>query len=56
MGKDLFRLTCTQKGLKEPYDWDEYAESFFPKAQELARIADEAQSQGENDKASEYFL
>lgn len=54
--KHSIELIVTQKGLKEPYDWDEYAESFFPKAQELARIAADAQTQGENDKASEYFL
>lgn len=45
-----------QKGLKEPYDWDEYAEMFFPKARELARIAEISESQGEKAKASEYFL
>lgn len=49
-------LTFIQRGLKEPYDWEEFAESFFPKARELASIAADAQTQGENDKASEYFL
>lgn len=29
---------------------------FIPKARELARIAADAESQGENEKASEYFL
>lgn len=29
---------------------------FFPKARELARIAGEAEAQGEDEKASEYFL
>lgn len=50
------RLTISQKGLKEPYDWDEYAEMFFPKAQELEKTAAEAESAGEKDKASEYYL
>lgn len=45
-----------QKGLKEPYDWDEYAETFFPKAQELSKMAAEAEKADEKDKASEYYL
>lgn len=45
-----------QKGLKEPYDWDEYADMFFPKAQELAHIAAEAEKAGEKERASEYYL
>lgn len=53
---DSYSNIYLQKGLREPYDWDEYAESFIPKAQELSEIAEEAAGQGENDKASEYFL
>ena len=50
-------LTLTlQKGLKEPYDWDEYASMFFPKAEELSRIAEQAEAAGEKEKASEYYL
>ncbi|CAN8100973.1 unnamed protein product [Discula destructiva] len=45
-----------QKGLREPYDWDEYAEMFFPKAHELERIAAEAETAGNKEKASEYYL
>lgn len=45
-----------QTGLKEPYDWDEYAEMFFPKARELADIATGAEKAGEKEKASEYYL
>ncbi|KAK3985344.1 Alpha/Beta hydrolase protein [Cladorrhinum sp. PSN332] len=45
-----------EKGLKEPYNWDEYAQMFFPKAQELARIAEEAEKSGQKEKASEYYL
>lgn len=44
------------KGLKEPYDWDEYAKMYFPKAEELAKIAEEAEKAGEKEKASEYYL
>lgn len=49
-------LNLEQKGLKEPYDWDEYARMFFPKAEELAKIAVEAEKAGEKEKASEYYL
>lgn len=45
-----------KKGLKEPYDWDEYAEMFFPKAEELANIAANAEAVGKKEKASEYYL
>jgi hypothetical protein len=46
----------SQKGLKEPYDWDEYAQMYFPKAEELLKIAEEAEKAGEKEKASEYYL
>lgn len=42
--------------MKEPYDWDEYAQMYFPKAEELCKIAQEAESAGEIEKASEYYL
>jgi hypothetical protein len=42
--------------MKEPYDWDEYAKMYFPKAEELAKIAEEAEKAGEKEKASEYYL
>ncbi|KAK3314225.1 yellowish-green 1-like protein [Apodospora peruviana] len=45
-----------KRGLKEPYNWDEYAEMFFPTAQELFRIAKDAETAGEKEKASEYYL
>ncbi|KAK1752858.1 Alpha/Beta hydrolase protein [Echria macrotheca] len=45
-----------RKGLREPYNWDEYASCFFPKAEELAAIADAAAAAGEQDKAAEYYL
>ncbi|GIZ48646.1 hypothetical protein CKM354_001169800 [Cercospora kikuchii] len=44
------------EGQKEPYDWDKYAEAFFPKAEELLGIAEEAEKNGEMAKASEYFM
>ena len=42
--------------MKEPYDWDEYAQNFFPKAEELAKKASEAEEAGEKEKASELYL
>jgi hypothetical protein len=42
--------------MREPYDWDAYAETFFPTAQELVRHAAEAAEQGEKEKASELYL
>lgn len=67
MGVYPFMFSCIQdfepvaqaiieKGLKEPYNWDEYAQMFFPKAEELARIAEEAEKAGELEKASELYL
>lgn len=44
------------KDLKEPYNWDEYAKVYFPQAEQLARIAQDAESKGQMDKASEYYL
>jgi len=45
-----------KKDMKEPYDWDEYAPFYFPKAEELAQRAAEAEKAGEKDKASELYL
>ncbi|KAK4447315.1 Alpha/Beta hydrolase protein [Podospora aff. communis PSN243] len=43
-------------GLKPPYDWDVYASHFIPQAHKLLAVADEALSNGEKEKASEYYL
>lgn len=42
--------------MREPYDWDEYAQTFFPQAEKLVGIAAEAERNGEKEKASEYYL
>lgn len=42
--------------MREPYDWDAYAEAFFPTAQELVRRASEAEIADEKEKASELYL
>jgi len=42
--------------MKEPYDWDAYAETFFPQAEKLAKTAEEAEQAGEQEKACEYYL
>lgn len=44
------------KGLKRPYDWDEYARCFFPKAEELVARAKAAEDEGHKEKASELYL
>lgn len=44
------------KDMKEPYDWDAYAETFFPQAEKLTKIAEEAEKAGETEKAAEYYL
>ncbi|OSS49025.1 hypothetical protein B5807_05655 [Epicoccum nigrum] len=41
---------------KEPYNWDEYAQVYFPQAEHLKSIAEQAEAAGEKEKASEYFL
>ncbi|KAF2257697.1 alpha/beta-hydrolase [Lojkania enalia] len=45
-----------KQGMKEPYDWDAYAKIYFPQAEHLSSIAKEAESKGEVEKASEYYL
>jgi hypothetical protein len=45
-----------RKDLKEPYDWDEYASTFFPQAEKLNKVAEEAEEKGELEKASEFYL
>jgi hypothetical protein len=42
--------------MREPYDWDAYAETFFPTAEELVRRATEADKAGERERASELYL
>lgn len=44
------------EGQKEPYDWDQYAQVFFPKAEELLAEAEKAVSAGDRAKASEYYM
>ena len=46
----------TKRDFKEPYNWDEYAKVYFPQAEHLKSIAQEADAAGEREKASEYYL
>ncbi|KAI0387321.1 yellowish-green 1-like protein [Hypomontagnella monticulosa] len=48
--------TIVTKGLKRPYNWDEYAQCFFPKAEELAARAKAAEDKGDREMASELYL
>jgi hypothetical protein len=43
-------------GLKPPYDWDEYASYFLPHAGRLAGQAQDAEREGNKEKASELYL
>ncbi|KAK8085395.1 alpha/beta-hydrolase [Apiospora hydei] len=45
-----------KRDLKKPYDWDEYAQCFFPKAEELVAEASSAEKDGDKPKASELYL
>jgi hypothetical protein len=49
-------LIIQQKDMREPYDWDAYAETFFPQAEKLVQRAEEAENAGEKEKASELYL
>ena len=49
-------LTRHQGDYKEPYDWDDYAQVYFPKAEELVSEAQKAEQEGNKDKASELYL
>jgi hypothetical protein len=42
--------------MKEPYNWDEYAPYYFPKAEELSTRAAEAEKAGEKEKAAELYV
>ncbi|EDU44500.1 conidial pigment biosynthesis protein Ayg1 [Pyrenophora tritici-repentis Pt-1C-BFP] len=42
--------------MREPYNWDTYARTFFPTAQSLYTTATTAEAAGELEKASEYYL
>lgn len=46
----------SQAGLKEPYDWDKYADIFLPKGRELQEKAELAEIEGNKDKAYEYYM
>ena len=56
--KDFFPVVdeMEKRGMKEPYNWDDYAQVHFPQAEKLAKMAKEAESKGEQEKASEYYL
>ncbi len=42
--------------MREPYDWDAYAEVFFPQAEKLGDEAAKAESDDDTEKASELYL
>ncbi|ERF73162.1 hypothetical protein EPUS_03003 [Endocarpon pusillum Z07020] len=54
--KDFEPIVNELNGMQEPYEWDAYAETFFPTAQELVRRASEAEKAGEKEKAGELYM
>lgn len=48
--------TIVSKGLRRPYDWDEYAQCFFPGAEALVGRAQVAEREGNREKAAELYL
>ncbi|TKA52113.1 hypothetical protein B0A49_11935, partial [Cryomyces minteri] len=67
MGVYPFMFGCTKdfqpvvdelvkRDFKEPYNWDEYAPVYFPKAEELVGEAEKAEKEGHKEKASELYL
>ncbi|KAH8726429.1 Alpha/Beta hydrolase protein [Phaeosphaeriaceae sp. PMI808] len=46
----------SSRSTQEPYNWDTYAFTFFPRAHELSTMAAAALSRGDKERASEYFL
>nr|POE77977.1 heptaketide hydrolyase ayg1 [Quercus suber] len=53
---DRTSIASHAEGQKEPYDWDKYAQVFFPKAEQLTAEAEKAEQEGQREKASEYYL
>jgi hypothetical protein len=49
-------LMSGKKGIKAPYDWEEYAKVHFPKAEELEGKAIAAEKAGDKAQACEYYL
>ncbi|KAM7188776.1 Alpha/Beta hydrolase fold [Rhypophila sp. PSN 637] len=45
-----------KKGLKEPYNWDEYAECFFSQAELLSQAAQRAEAAGHTEDACRLYL
>ncbi|KAI5253828.1 alpha/beta-hydrolase [Aureobasidium subglaciale] len=45
-----------ESDFKEPYSWDDYAQVYFPKAEELVSEAQRAEQEGNKEKASEFYL
>ena len=54
--KSFLTFSSLQKDMRQPYDWDAYAEEFFPSAERLVNAANVAAEAGEKEKAAEFFL
>lgn len=56
MWQQSSHIIIEQEGQKPPYDWDKYAQAFFPKAEELVAEAEKAEKEGNKEKASELYM
>lgn len=56
MSSRVAKQLIAQRRDHEPYNWDAYASTFFPKAEELEAKAQQALDTGDLTKASELFL
>jgi hypothetical protein len=54
--RDPIAEIVLQKDLKPPYDWDEFAQCFLPKAEELVSAAEAAEKEGNNEQAAEFYM
>jgi hypothetical protein len=45
----------SKANMKEPYEWDQYASYFIPKAEELEKKGKDAEEKGDKKEASEYY-
>ena len=49
-------MTPVQAGFKEPFDYNAYAETFFPTAERLLKEADAAKAEGNIEAARGLYL
>lgn len=53
---ELISNTLIHNNVREPYDWDVYAGAFAPRGEALSKAADEAEANGDGERAAELYL